>query len=230
MDTKDPAFADPRPKTRAEQARDRLLDAILPHVVFDGWNASTLAAAANDIGMSEGEVQLYCPSGVLDLIETWSINADNDAKAIIFQSPEGRIRDRITQAVLTRLDQYAGLEEAAERARARLLLPDGVDRGARMVWATSDMIWRAIGDQSTDGNFYSKRAILSGVYGSTLAIWMSDSDADKARTRDFLDNRIDNVMQIEKAKARWRDMTKDLPDLTGLASKLRYGASRRNGF
>ena len=89
------------------------------------------------------------------------------------------------------------------------------------------MIWKAIGDRSTDANFYSKRAILSGVYASTLAIWIDDGDPDKAKTRAFLDRRIDNVMQIEKAKASWRKFSANLPDVTGVASSLRYGFSRR---
>lgn len=222
----DPAFG-PRPKTRAEEKREALLDAMLPEAAFDGWNAASLKRAAQAAGISEGEVELYCPGGVLDLIETWSGRADATARAEIEASGANRIRDKVAGAVMARLDQYAGEEEAAERARARLLLPDALDRGARLIWSTSDMIWKAIGDTSTDANFYSKRAILSGVYASTLAIWIEDDDPGKAKTRAFLDRRIDNVMQIEKAKASWRKFSANIPDMTGIASSLRYGFSRR---
>lgn len=222
----DPAF-DPRVRTRAEQKRDALLEAILPEAAFDGWNQTSLKRAAEAAGVSDGEMELYCPGGVLDLIETWSRTADDAARAVIEQGGANRIRDKVTQAVLIRLEQYQGEEEAAGRARARLLLPDALDRGARLLWSTSDMVWRAIGDRSTDANFYSKRAILSGVYASTLAVWLDDDDPDKAKTRAFLDRRIDNVMQIEKAKASWRKMSANLPDLTNIASSVRYGMSRR---
>ncbi|MEQ8403651.1 MAG: COQ9 family protein [Oceanicaulis sp.] len=226
MTDTDPAF-EPRKKTRAELRRDALLEAMLPEAAFDGWNEASLARAAEAAGVSEGEVELYCPGGVLDLIETWSRTADDAARAEIEAAGANRIRDKVTQAVMIRLSQYEGEEDAAERARARLLLPDALDRGARLLWSTSDMIWKAIGDKSTDANFYSKRAILSGVYASTLAVWIGDDDPDKARTRTFLDRRIDNVMQIEKAKANWRKVSANLPDVTGLASSLRYGFSRR---
>lgn len=225
MTDTDPAF-DPV-KSRAEQKREALLDAILPEAAFDGWNAASLKRAAEIAGVSEGEVELYCPDGVLDLVETWSRTADDAAREEIVQSGANRIRDKVTQAVLIRLSQYDGEEEAAARARARLLLPDALDRGARLLWSTSDMIWKAIGDTSTDANFYSKRAILSGVYASTLAVWLDEDDPDKAKTRAFLDRRIDNVMQIEKAKASWRKVSANLPDITGLASSVRYGFSRR---
>ena len=128
--------------------------------------------------------------------------------------------------LLIRLAQYVGHEEAAARARARLLLPDGLDRGARLVWATSHMIWSAIGDTSTDANFYSKRAILSGVYASTFAIWLEDDSEDRTKTAEFLDRRIDNVMQFEKVKGQVNKLAKNLPDLPGLMGDLRYGFRR----
>lgn len=214
-------------RARADDVRARLLDAILPEAAFDGWNAATLARAAETAGASAGEIDLYCPDGVLDLIEVWSRTADEEAAALIRNSDATRIRDRITQAVMIRLDALDGHEEAAERARARLLLPDAGTRGPQLFWATSDMIWRAIGDTSTDANFYSKRAILSGVYAATLSIRLSDHSDDKAKTRAFLDRRIENVMQFEKVKAQARKLSAGLPDLPGLAARLRYGFGRR---
>ena len=56
-------------------------------------------------------------------------------------------------------------------------------------------------DTSTDFNFYTKRAILAGVYGATLVRWFNDADKDAAATDAFLDARIENVMQFEKLKA-----------------------------
>lgn len=213
---------------RARAARQALLDAALPEAAFEGWSEATLIKAADIAGLSEGEAELYCPGGVLDLLETWSRGADAAMREIVAaQGLPNRIRDKVAGAVMIRLDQFAGQEEAAARARARLLLPDALDRGTRLLWATSDTIWRAIGDKSTDYNFYSKRTILSGVYASTLAIWLDETDPDKPKTRDFLDRRIENVMQFEKAKAQWRKATSGLPSLTGLAARLRYGPGRR---
>ena len=61
-----------------------------------------------------------------------------------------------------------------------------------------------MGDASTDFNFYSKRAILSGVLSATFARWLGDDSDDEAATKAFLAARIDNVMQFEKLKARVR--------------------------
>ncbi len=208
---------------RADAARSALLDAALIHAAFDGWTAATLNAAAADAGLSAGEAALYCPGGVLDLIETWSLRSDAIAAEAIAADPAKRVRDRVTNGVLFRLEAMAGHEDAARRARARLLLPDGLDRGARLIWASADSIWRALGDPSTDGNFYTKRVTLSGVFATTQAVWLDEDDPAKPRTRAFLDRRIDGVMQFEKVKARWREAQANLPDLAALAGRMRYG-------
>lgn len=213
----------------SETLCDRLLDALLPAAAFDGWNGASLAEAARGIDVSEGAVQLALPRGALDLIAHWSARCDAAAEARIAQADlkAMKIRERVTFAVLARLEAIGAHEEAARKARARLLLPDAGILGAELIWATSDMIWRALGDPSTDVNFYTKRATLSAVYGSSLAAWLGDQSADKAEAKAFLDRRIENVMQFEKFKAQTRKLTAGIPDPAEILAKLRYGFDRR---
>ena len=96
-----------------------------------------------------------------------------------------------------------------------------------LLWRAADSIWRAMGDKSTDGNWYSKRATLSGVIGSTFAVFLEDQDPEMAETRAFLDRRIGNVMEFEKAKANFRRFKSALPDPLKTLSKLRYGGVKR---
>jgi ubiquinone biosynthesis protein COQ9 len=74
-----------------------------------------------------------------------------------------------------------------------------------------------------DLNHYTKRAILSGVYGSTLMAFLDDESADFAETHAFLERRIDNVMQFEKAKAKWTSKGESL-SLSRFLGRLRYPA------
>jgi hypothetical protein len=53
---------------------------------------------------------------------------------------------------------------------------------------------------SDDLNWYSKRAILSGVYSSTVLYWLGDQSAGHAATWAFLDRRIEDVMRFETLK------------------------------
>ena len=113
-------------------------------------------------------------------------------------------------------------EDAAKRAVSRLSLPDTFGMAPKLGWATSDMIWRAIGDTSTDGNFYSKRTILLAVFTSSLMAWLSDESAGKDKARAFLDARIENVMQFETFKWKMKNKTKDMPNPAEILGKFRY--------
>ena len=53
-------------------------------------------------------------------------------------------------------------------------------------------------------NWYTKRATLSGVYSATVLYWLGDQSDGYRETWGFLDRRIDDVMQIEKAKGQVR--------------------------
>lgn len=206
-----------------EDFRDRLLAAALPEAAFDGWRAGTLVKAEKAAGLPEGGAGLACPSGVVDLLDHWHLRADEAMeRALAAQDLAAmKIREKVAAGVLARIDAVSPENrEAARRAAHRLALPDAAPRAARMVWRTCDRIWRAIGDRSTDGNHYSKRAILAGVFASTFAVWLDAEE--EADVEAFLDRRIDNVMQFEKFKAQARKVHAKLPDPTALAAALRY--------
>jgi ubiquinone biosynthesis protein COQ9 len=100
-------------------------------------------------------------------------------------------------------------KEAARRAAALLSLPMNAALGARLMYRTVDAMWRAAGDTSTDFNFYTKRGILAGVYGSTAMRWFTTED--EAVVDAFLAARIENVMQIEKFKAKAKEALANFP-------------------
>ena len=75
-------------------------------------------------------------------------------------------------------------------------------------------MWRFAGDTATDYNHYTKRLILSGVYGSTLLVWLDDQSEGWTETGAFLDRRLADVMRFEKWKADWRGNDLHRPSLT----------------
>ena len=81
----------------------------------------------------------------------------------------------------TRLEILKPHKEAARRAAAFLSLPLNAALGAKLLYRTVDAMWRAAGDTSTDFNFYTKRAILAGVYASTLMRWFNDTSEGRSR-------------------------------------------------
>jgi len=117
---------------------------------------------------------------------------------------EMRYRDKVAHAVRLRLEVAGEHREAVRRGMTMFALPMHAADGVRALWGTADAIWDALGDNSQDVNWYTKRATLSGVYSSTVLFWLGDQSDGSRDTWDFLDRRIDNVMQIEKAKAAAR--------------------------
>ena len=206
-------------------AQCAILEAALPIAAFEGWTDKTLRLACANAGLPEGAQALYFPAGPLELIVFWNARCNEDAVEALASMDLAslKIRQRVTQSVLARLMAIGPHEEAARRALAKLSIPTSAAAGPKTLWANADSIWRAIGDTSTDANYYSKRGVLSAVIASTLPVWLGDFSDDKAEARAFLDRRIENVMQFETFKAKARKTASNLPDPIRTLSQLRYG-------
>ncbi|MGH6951879.1 MAG: COQ9 family protein [Vitreimonas sp.] len=213
------------PDTPSARFRARLLEVFPAHVARAGWTDAALTAAAAETGLSEGEVALACPRGAFDLFDAFAERADRAMLEALadLDLPAMRIRDKVRAAVQRRLLAQAPYKEAARAMTRALARPDRAPEAARLLWRTADRIWRTLGDVSTDENFYSKRAILSGVLASTYARWFSDDSDDSQPTWAFLDDRIENVMQFEKLKARLKPLSEGVQKAVGAAARIRYG-------
>lgn len=186
------------------EARERLIAAALPHVPFDGWSKAALDAAIAETGVDPGLARLAFPRGGIDLAAAWHRQCDRVLAERLADAglPGMKVRERVTLAVRTRLDLMDGNREAVRRSAAMFALPMHAAEGAKLIWETSDAIWRALGDPSEDYNWYTKRLILASVYASVVLYWLGDESAGHARTLDFLDRRIEDVMRFEKTKAQ----------------------------
>lgn len=205
--------------------RARILEAFPAHAARLGWTDAALKAACEEVQLSEGEAALACPNGATDLFDAFADRADQamlDALADL-DLPSMRIRDKVKAAVQLRLEAQFPYKEAARAMTRALTRPDRAPEAGRILWRTADRIWRALGDTSTDENFYTKRAILSGVLASTYARWFTDNTAGHGETWTFLDARIENVMQFEKLKARLKPLSERVQEAVGVAARFRYG-------
>ena len=182
-----------------------LLDAILPQVAFDGWTETAFRAAAEDIGMSREEARAVCPRGAVDLAVFFHTEGDRAMAEAMEAADLSNLRysEKVAHAVWLRL-QAVDDKEAVRRGSALFALPHMAPEGTKLIWGTADAIWTALGDTSDDVNWYTKRATLSAVYGSAVLFWLGDDSISGQATRDFIDRRIDNVMQIEKAKSSFK--------------------------
>ena len=214
-----------------EMNLDELRAALAPllpgHAAFDGWSNEALAMAAQALGVPAERARIAFPGGQAQMIDAWFDWVDREMLAAF--PPERiasmKIRERICELVLFRLEAMRPYREALRRALAILAQPHNLPDAARLAWRAADRIWRVAGDNATDFNHYSKRAILVGVYGSTSLVFLDDESAGLADTRAFFDRRIDAVMRFEKMKASWRGTRERLPSVSRFLGRLRYPAA-----
>lgn len=186
----------------SDEIKERLVESALPHVAFDGWSEASFEAAVSDSGVNPVVAQAVCPRGAVDLAIAFHEQGDAKMVAALAEADleEMRFRDRVAFAVRQRLELCED-KEAVRRGSTLFALPKYAPTGSKLIWGTADAIWTALGDTSDDINWYSKRATLSAVYGATVLYWLGDDSEGHEATWAFLDRRIENVMQFEKAKA-----------------------------
>lgn len=214
---------DPKDMT-LDELRAALAPLLPVHAAFDGWGDKALAMAASELGVPEGRAKLCFPDGPVQMIDSW-FDAIDRGMATAFpleRIAPMKIRQRIRDLVLYRIEVINPHKEALRRALAVLAQPQNAMSGARLAWRAADRMWRIAGDTATDFNHYSKRGILSALYTSTMLVFLDDESEELTGTRGFLDRRIDDVMRFEKFKAQWRGGRERWPSLSRFLGRLRY--------
>jgi len=186
----------------ANEICDRLLQASLLHIPFDGWSMTALQTAARDLKMNRGIVAEIFPGGARDAIRAFSRGVDRrmvetvsgtDLEAL-------RIHERVALAAEARFEILQPHREAVSRGLSFLALPQNALLGTRLLYKTVDDIWYAVGDRSPEFSFYTKRGLLAGVVASTTLFWLEDDSEDRLETSAFLQRRLADVMKIQNAR------------------------------
>lgn len=207
-----------------DEVRIFLAPSLAAQAAFDGWNEQAVLAAAQLADVDPDLARLAFNQGPVDMIDAW-FQAVDEKMAAKYSAEElagMKIRERIKALVEARLEALAADREGLRRAVAILAAPPHLRRAAKMGWRAADKMWRLAGDTATDYNHYTKRTLLSGVYGSTISVFLDDESDDFADTKAFLDRRIENVMQFEKVKAKVTGRGGDRFSMARFIGRLRY--------
>lgn len=218
-------MASPLPKDPTlDEVRAFLAPNIAAQAAFDGWNEKAVLAAAELAGVDADLARLSFNDGPVDMIDAWfqSIDIAMAEKLPQEKLDAMKIRERITALVAARLEILESDREGLRRAQAILAAPPHLRKAAKLGWRAADRMWRLAGDTATDYNHYTKRTLLSAVYGSTLSVFLDDESDDFQNTRDFLARRIENVMQFEKVKAKLTNPGGERFSMARFLGRMRY--------
>ena len=212
--------------TPLESLRLKLALAVGENAAFDGWTSKAVDSAAAQSGIDSAQARLAFPKEQSAMVDAYIQGVDAAMEAHF--TPERiaamKIRDRIRALVWYRLEVMAPAREAVRTGLSILAMPQNLPTALKAGWRSADLMWRLAGDTATDYNHYTKRLILSGVYGSTLLAWLDDQSEGWSDTGAFLDRRLADVMRFEKWKAAWRGNDLYRPSLTRFLGRLRYPA------
>jgi ubiquinone biosynthesis protein COQ9 len=187
----------------AESERDRLIEAMLPDVAFDGWSRAALRAAARRLDIPTGEaLALFPGGGPADFVAAFSRWVDGRMIDRLEVSPLDTLRasERIALAISVRFEVVEPWREAVRRSLALLALPQHAPLAMRLLYETVDAMWYAAGDDATDFSFYSKRLTLAAIYSTAVLYWLDDRSEGFVETRAFVERRLEGAARIGRLR------------------------------
>ncbi|MBX7146205.1 MAG: COQ9 family protein [Alphaproteobacteria bacterium] len=178
-----------------------LLYKALRYVPFQGWTQQSLKHAAKDLHIDDPKaLRLFDDPIDKNMIIFFSHQADIRMidEFITHDLSTMSIRNKVALAIKIRLQQNIQYQESIRRAVFIMMQPQNLMASMRCVYHTTNKIWYALKDKSTDYNFYTKRGLLGLVYISTLFYWLNDQSQGQHESWVFLERRIQEVLSIPK--------------------------------
>ncbi|XP_055002316.1 ubiquinone biosynthesis protein COQ9, mitochondrial [Sorex araneus] len=187
-----------------EQLQQRILTAALEFVPTHGWTAEAIAEGAQSLGLSRAAAGMFGSDGselILHFVTQCNSELrrllEEEQKLIQLGQTEKKPTDQfLRDTVETRLRMLIPYIEHWPRALSVLLLPHNIPPGLSLLTSMVDDMWYYAGDQSTDFSWYTRRAMLAGIYNTTELVMMQDSSPDFQDTWRFLENRINDAMNM----------------------------------
>ncbi|XP_065497215.1 ubiquinone biosynthesis protein COQ9, mitochondrial [Caloenas nicobarica] len=187
-----------------EQLQHRILTAALEFVPEHGWTAEAIAEGAKTLGLSAASAGMFQNDGselILHFVSQCNTKLtellEQEQKQVQLGEAEKKPLDQfLRDAVEARLRMLIPYIEKWPQALSILLLPHNIPASLNLLTSMIDDIWHYAGDQSTDFNWYTRRAVLTGVYNTTELVMMQDSSPDFEDTWRFLENRVADAMNM----------------------------------
>lgn len=167
----------------------------------DTINSQIAESACLAIGQKSNFYLILFPGDMPEIIEELSEYLDQkmiekcQVKFVEIKSVRAKISAAI-QSRLTDIASFAAINKIAEYNSNLTNIPLNLKICAK----TCDVIWRLAGDQSTDFNYYTKRALLLPVYMRAISLYGQDPQGNYNQTAIFVKNALDKVVNIASLK------------------------------
>lgn len=177
-----------------------ILKNFLKNAAFEEWSENCLKLANQKSGFKEGYWQLLFPNELEDLTKFFHQNINQQMREQFKECSLTKAHEKIIYLLELKFKLYQPHKEAVRALMKYNLNPKNIAAANSMLWDSCNLMWRLAGDKSTDYNYYTKRALLAGIYGSSMLYWLNDNSQDFCQTKIFIRNRINNVLSLGKLK------------------------------
>ena len=190
--------------------RKKILKDIKALVIKDGWNDQLFLNYSKISKFSNEEINALFPAGYQTLIDMYleEINLKMTKNSKKINLIRLRTHERVRELVKLRLNIMLKEKILVKKTFIHLLLPFNHRIAYKNLYRTVDQIWFLAGDNSTDFNFYSKRAILATIYTSTISHFINNDDYEE--TINFLEKNLKKVSLIPKFKNKTKNFSEFL--------------------
>jgi ubiquinone biosynthesis protein COQ9 len=178
-----------------EEERDKFIEKSVDFICNSGWTNDSMEDASEALGKDK----IYYKLLFADMTEIVRYFEDKEDERMLKKTGKkkesGSIREHIGLMLQTRIKEMSGGPAMLLKLREFYLSAKHIADGPKAVWSTSDIIWKAAGDKSTDMNYYSKRFLLSGVYAASIHHYLAHEGED---IDEFIVKSLDKVVSCAK--------------------------------
>lgn len=166
------------------------------------WSITLINEAEKQNKLDTNYHKLLFPGGIVQVVQEFENWLDTEMLGTLnkLEKPK-KIREQIALALETRIINLVPKNVILKNS-SFFLVPSNILAGNESACQTCDLIWKYAGDKSTDFNYYTKRGLLLPVYLSAKAFYVADNSKDHEKTKEFIKNALDNIINIASFKNR----------------------------
>ncbi len=211
----------------SKETKEKILSEFLTICEFDGWTLNSLIRAVKNAGIDEKFLPLIFENDVLDIAKFYIQSQNEKSAKVIFEIDDfhaKKIRDKIRISLYSRFEIEKDHKIILQRLINFYLNPKNflnleigvrpLFQGMKACYEIADFIWKVINDQSTDFNFYTKRATLAKIILRSLLVFLKDESNDLQKTKMFIDSQIEAVMRFEKKKSQVKKFFSEVKNMS----------------
>lgn len=205
----------------SKENKRKILQFFLKNIESEGVCQKSYEKSFIEAKIDFGAAELIFENGILDLLDFYSEEIVSEVEKSIKKNEKFavlRINEKINFALIQLfLSQKNQRLAAFQIHKYYLNLSNFRDFGEiyrpkifafKNAFYFADKIWLAIGDETTDFNFYTKRLVLAKVIIRAFFAFLKDESENLAKTQEVIDKEIAKVLKFEKFKAKVKNSAK----------------------